>query len=161
MIRLDPTIYIIPGLIQQSGGEMHFYDVRCIFYLFKKFFKNWLYIYISENDYIAVAHDMKNLDNNINSTLIFRGHSHKSKTRDNHIIYVPALTDNYQGAYEFMPVPGFLDVEFFFFDSKITRVNLTQLAFFNEQIRLANEVVMTIRPDYQERYEKKLAKQKK
>lgn len=120
---------------------------------------------VLQQDSISVAHDMKKLDNNITSTMIFRGHSHKSKTRDNHIIYVPALTDNYQGAYEFAPVPGFLDVKFLFFDDKITRVDLRQLAFVNENIRLANEVVMTIRPDYLKRMEnrnnKKLAKQKK
>jgi hypothetical protein len=118
------------------------------------------------NDSIAIAHDLKNQNNNIESTMIFKGHSHKSKTRENKIIYVPALTDNYQGAYEFTPIPGFLDVEFNFFDNMIYRVYLKQLAFINDEIRLANEEVMTIRPDLQERQEKnqqkKLAyKQKK
>lgn len=114
-----------------------------------------------KDDVIALAHDLKNTNNNLNNTLIFRGHSHKYRNRDNKIIYVPALTDNYQGPYEYIPLPGFLDVEFIFFDNKIIKVDLKQLAFINNDIRLASEDTMVIRPEYQERYNKKLAKQKK
>lgn len=118
------------------------------------------YIHL-KGDTIALAHDLKNTNNNINSTIIFRGHSHKYKNRDNKIIYVPALTDNYQGQYEYIPLPGFLDVELHFFDNKITSMNLRKLAFIGTDIRLSTEERMIIRPDYQERYIKKLQKKKK
>ena len=118
-----------------------------------------------ENDTIAIAHDLKNTNHNISSTMIFKGHSHKSKNRDNKIILVPALTENYQGPYEFLPLSGFLDVEFIFFDGKITKVELRQIAFAGKDLRLANEESMIIRHDYNERMnrrdQRRLTKQKK
>ena len=114
-----------------------------------------------KDDTIALAHELKSSNNNIKSTLIFRGHSHKYKNRDNKIIYVPAVTDNYQGPYEYIPIPGFLDVEFTFFDNKITKFNLRHLSFHGADLNLAHEETMIIRPDYEERLQKKLLKEKR
>ncbi len=149
------------SLQERSFDSLRFYEQERYDMFSLGFGQSFIHL---EDDSIAVAHDIKNTNHNIQSTMIFRGHSHKSKNRDSHIIYVPALTDNYQGPYEFVPLPGFLDAEFIFFDSKITKVNLRQIAFINNELRLANEEVMTIRPDYLERLEKnqkRLSKQKK
>ena len=118
------------------------------------------FIHLKE-DIIGIGHEIKNTNNNIESTLIFRGHAHKYRNRENHIFQVPALTDNYQGAYEYTPIPGFLDAEFIFFDNKIYKLNLKQLAFIGTDIRLASEDSLTIRPEDHERYQKRLQKKKK
>ena len=114
-----------------------------------------------KDDTIALAHDLKNTDNNIKSTMIFRGHSHKFRNRENKIINVPAVTDNYQGPYEYIPLPGFLDVEFIFFDNKIFKVDLRQLTFQDKDLHLTTEETMIIRPENEERYQKRLEKKKK
>ena len=44
-----------------------------------------------------------------------------------------------------------LYTEFIFFDKKIAKVNIKQLAFVNGEIRLANEETMVLQPGYQER----------
>ena len=118
------------------------------------------FIHLKE-DVIALSHDLKTNNSNFNNTLVFKGHSHKFRNRDNRIIQVPAVTDNYQGPYEYIPLPGFLDVEFQFFDNKIMKANLRQLAFVDQDLRLASEETMVIRPDYEERYQKRLEKKKK
>lgn len=107
-----------------------------------------------KDDSIALVHDLsKSNKSNIpdNVSLVFRGHSHKSKNRENKIIYIPSLSDSDTSCYEFKPLVGFLDVEFIFFDKKIAKVNIKQLAFVNGEIRLANEETMVLQPGYQER----------
>jgi predicted MPP superfamily phosphohydrolase len=113
-----------------------------------------------KGDTIALSHELKSSSNNINSTLIFKGHSHKFRNRNGKIIHVPAVTDNYKGIYEYVPLSGFLDAEFSFFDDKITRVNLKEILFANEELHLGAEETMVIRPDYEERHQKKLQKKK-
>lgn len=119
-----------------------------------------------KDDAISIIHDLKKTSKNVvpnNVTAIYRGHSHKSKTRDNKIIYVPSLSENDNQSYEFRPLVGFLDVEFIFFDKKIARENIKQLAIVGSEIRLANEETMIINPNYKERSEKqrKLTKSNK
>ena len=107
-----------------------------------------------KDDAIALVHDLsKSNKSNIpdNVSLVFRGHSHKSKNRENKIIYIPSLSDSDTSCYEFKPLVGFLDVEFIFFDKKIAKVNIKQLAFVNGEIRLANEETMVLQPGFQER----------
>lgn len=117
-----------------------------------------------QDDAIAVTHDLKKMSKNVvpnNASAVYRGHSHKSKTRDNKIIYIPALSEPEISAYEFRPLAGFLEAEFIFFSKKIARINMKQLAFVQNEIRLANEETMILQPDYQERphtYRKKTSK---
>lgn len=110
-----------------------------------------------KDDSIAIVHDLKkksklNIPSNIN--LIFRGHSHKFKNRENKIIYIPSLSDNNNAAYEFKPLVGFLDTEFIFYNKKIAKVNIKQLAIVNDEIRLANEETIPLIPDYVDRRSK-------
>ena len=107
-----------------------------------------------KDDAIALVHDLSKSNKSTvpdNVSLVFRGHSHKSKNRENKIIYIPSLSDSDTTCYEFKPLVGFLDVEFIFFDKKIAKVNIKQLAFVNGEIRLANEETMVLQPGYQER----------
>ena len=107
-----------------------------------------------KDDTIALVHDLKkNSKNSLpnNTSLIFRGHSHKSKNRENKIIYIPSLSDSDTSCYEFKPLVGFLDVEFIFYEKKIAKVNIKQLAFVNGEIRLANEETMILREGFIEK----------
>lgn len=107
-----------------------------------------------KDDAIAITHDLKRTSKNEipnNVSAVYRGHSHKSKTRDNKIIYIPALSENGNSAYEFRPLVGFLDAEFLFYDKKIARINMKQLAILKNEIRLANEETMILQPNFQER----------
>lgn len=107
-----------------------------------------------KDDTIVLVHDLKKSNkNNLpnNTSLIFRGHSHKSKNRENKIIYIPSLSDSDTSCYEFKPLVGFLDVEFIFFDKKIAKVNIKQLAFVNGEIRLANEEIMILKEGFVEK----------
>lgn len=107
-----------------------------------------------QDDAIAITHDLKKMSKNVvpnNVSAVYRGHSHKSKTRDNKIIYIPALSEPDSSAYEFRPLAGFLEAEFIFFSKKIARINMKQLAFVKNEIRLANEETMILQPEYQER----------
>lgn len=121
-----------------------------------------------KDDAIALVHDLKKSSKNTipnNVSLVFRGHSHKSKNRENKIIYIPSLSDSDTTCYEFKPLVGFLDVEFIFFEKKIAKVNIKQLAFVNGEIRLANEETMILKEGYVEKNKsnnpKKLRKTKK
>ena len=114
-----------------------------------------------KDDAIALVHDLSKSNKSTvpdNVSLVFRGHSHKSKNRENKIIYIPSLSDSDTTCYEFKPLVGFLDVEFIFFDKKIAKVNIKQLAFVNGEIRLANEETMVLQPGFQERKQKEEGK---
>lgn len=107
-----------------------------------------------KDDTIVLVHDLKKSSKNAipnNTSLVFRGHSHKSKNRENKIIYIPSLSDSDTSCYEFKPLVGFLDVEFIFFDKKIAKVNIKQLAFVNGEIRLANEEIMILKEGFVEK----------
>lgn len=107
-----------------------------------------------KDDTIVLVHDLKKNNKNTlpnNTSLVFRGHSHKSKNRENKIIYIPSLSDSDTSCYEFKPLVGFLDVEFIFFEKKIAKVNIKQLAFVNGEIRLANEETMILKEGFVER----------
>jgi len=115
------------------------------------------YIHMKD-DVIAITHDLKRNGNTKivdNSTLVFKGHSHKSRNRDNKIIYILSLSDNDTGAYEFKPLMGFIDVNFTFYEKMIAKVDIKQLAFVNEEIRLGNEDTMILSPTYKERRKNK------
>ena len=121
-----------------------------------------------QDDAIALVHDLSKSNKSPvpeNVSLVFRGHSHKSKNRENKIIYIPSLSDSDTTCYEFKPLVGFLDVEFIFYNKKIAKVNIKQLAFVNGEIRLANEETMVLQPGYQEKKfpeeGKKLSKKQK
>lgn len=106
-----------------------------------------------KDDAIALTHDLKKISKNEipnNVSAVYRGHSHKSKTRDNKIIYIPCLSETDTSAYEYRPLAGFLDCEFIFFNKKIARINMKQLAFVNSEIRLANEETMILQPEFRE-----------
>lgn len=107
-----------------------------------------------KDDTIVLVHDLKKTNKNTlpnNTSLVFRGHSHKSKNRENKIIYIPSLSDSDTSCYEFKPLVGFLDVEFIFYEKKIAKVNIKQLAFVNGEIRLANEETMILREGFVEK----------
>ncbi len=117
-----------------------------------------------KDDTIVLVHDLKKSNKNQlpnNTSLIFRGHSHKSKNRENKIIYIPSLSDSDTSCYEFKPLVGFLDVEFIFFDKKIAKVNIKQLAFVNGEIRLANEETMILKEGFVEKPKKEKQEGKK
>lgn len=117
-----------------------------------------------KDDTIVLVHDLKKSNKNQlpnNTSLIFRGHSHKSKNRENKIIYIPSLSDSDTSCYEFKPLVGFLDVEFIFFDKKIAKVNIKQLAFVNGEIRLANEETMILKEGFVEKTKKEKQEGKK
>ncbi len=106
-----------------------------------------------KDDSIALIHDLsrsKKVEAPKNVTITYRGHSHKSKTRDHKLVYIPALSDASHFAYEYRPLSGFLEAEFTFFNKKIARINMKQLAIVQNEIRLANEETMLIQPDYKE-----------
>ena len=103
-----------------------------------------------KDDSISIVHDLTkashpNVDPNVSIT--FKGHSHKSKNsfKEEKKIFVPTLSDDISGPYEYRPLPCFLEAEFHFYDKKIERINLRQLAIVNEEIRLANEEAMVLR----------------
>ncbi len=113
-----------------------------------------------KDDTIAITHDLRKVSKNEipnNVSAVYRGHSHKSKTRDNKIFYIPCLSDNETFAYEYRPLVGFLDCEFIFFNKKIARINMKQLAIIRNEIRLANEETMILQPEFRE-HPKKLKK---
>lgn len=119
-----------------------------------------------KDDAIAIVHDLKKGSKNVvppNVSLVYRGHSHKFKNRENKIIYIPSLSENNIAAYEFKPLVGFIDTEFIFYNKKIAKVNIKQLAIVNEEIRLANEETILLQQDFVERNPKgkKLAKEPK
>lgn len=107
-----------------------------------------------KDDVIAITHDLTH-SNKIEApdfvTITYRGHSHKSKTRDNKIVYVPALSESSHSVYEYRPLAGFLDVEFTFYEKKIARINTRQLAIVNNEVRLANEDVVLLNPDFHDK----------
>ena len=120
-----------------------------------------------KDDAIALVHDLSKSSKSTipeNVSLVFRGHSHKSKNRENKIIYIPSLSDSDTSCFDFKPLVGFLDVEFIFFDKKIAKVNIKQLAFVNGELRLANEETMVLQPGFQDKKieeSKKLTKKNK
>lgn len=110
-----------------------------------------------KDDCIAITHDLKSgskIEIPDYVTIAYRGHSHKSKTRNNKLVYIPSLSNNV-GSYEFKPLADFLDVEFTFFDKKIARINTKQLAIVRNEIRLANEEVTVVNPEYEELQQEK------
>jgi len=146
------------SLIEQGFDSLRYYEDRRYDQISLGY--GLCYVHLKE-DTIALVHELKSDSPQVNSTMIFKGHSHKYRNRDNKIIYVPAITDNYQGAYEYIPLPGFLDVEFSFFANKISKVNLKQITFDKDDLRLASEETLVIRPDLEERHHKSLQKKRK
>lgn len=108
-----------------------------------------------KDDAIAITHDLsrsskhREIPNNV--SIVFKGHSHKAKNRENKLIYIPSLSEDPSATYEYRPLMGFLDVEFIFFDKLISKVNIRHLAIVNNEIRLANEESITVRHDLEER----------
>ena len=103
-----------------------------------------------KDDAISIVHDLKKSTHqnpNPDCSITFKGHSHKSKNsfKEEKKIFVPTLSDDISGPYEYRPLPCFLEAEFTFYDKKIERINLRQLAIVNEEIRLANEEAMVLR----------------
>jgi hypothetical protein len=102
-----------------------------------------------KDDAISIVHDLKKSQTVLNpdTAITFKGHSHKSKNsfKEEKKIFIPTLSDDTTGPYEFRPLPCFLEAEFFFYDKKIERINLRQLAIVNKEIRLANEEAIVLR----------------
>lgn len=103
-----------------------------------------------KDDAISIVHNLKKSQTqqvNSDVAITFKGHSHKSKNsfKEEKKIFVPTLSDDTTGPYEFRPLPCFLEAEFFFYDKKIERINLRQLAIVNKEIRLANEEAIVLR----------------
>lgn len=113
-----------------------------------------------QDDAIALTHDLlhsKKIEAPNYVTIAYRGHSHKSKTKDNKLVYIPALSETSHSPYEYRPLAGFLDVEFGFYERKIARISTKQLAIVKDEIRLANEEVSILNPNYHE-HSKQLVK---
>ena len=104
-----------------------------------------------KDDIVGIKHDLKSKKANIlsipNASITFRGHAHKCKNsfKDDKVIYIPALTEKDNKSYEYRPLIGFLDATFMFFDKKIERVNIIQLAIIDKEIRLANEEAIILK----------------
>ena len=146
------------GLVDNGFDSLRYYEERRLDQISLGYGQAFVHL---KNDTIALAHEIKNTTKEVTATIVFRGHSHKFRNRDAKIIHVPAVTDNYQGPYEYLPLPGFLDVEFIFFDNKIMKINLKQLIFQEEDLRMSTEETMVLRPDYEERYKQKQLKKEK
>ena len=108
-----------------------------------------------KDDAIGITHDLnrskRRKDLTDNATIIFKGHSHKAKNRENKLIYIPSLSDDPFVSYEYRPLMGFLDVEFIFFEKVISKINIKHLALVDNEIRLANEESITTRPEVEQR----------
>lgn len=102
-----------------------------------------------KDDSISIIHDLRKSQTVMNpdTAITFKGHSHKSKNsfKEEKKIFIPTLSDDTTGAYEFRPLPCFLEAEFYFYDKKIERINLRQLAIVNKEIRLANEEAIVLK----------------
>lgn len=103
-----------------------------------------------KDDAISIIHDLKKSQNqqvNPDVAITFKGHSHKSKNsfKEEKKVFIPTLSDDISGPYEFRPLPCFLESEFTFYEKKIERINLRQLAIVNNEIRLANEEAIVLR----------------
>ena len=111
------------------------------------------------DDSIGVVHkvSMGRVYNMVEQAMIFKAHGHKSRNIQNRIFYVPASSEEHLGNYEYEPLPGFIDTVLTIEKGKIKRADLTQFAFADGKIRLANE--QSIRVD--EEREKKLILSKK
>lgn len=106
-----------------------------------------------KDDAIAIAHDLKkgqarNLNILSKVSHCYYGGSHKSRNRENKVIYIPALSDKETFAYEYRPLAGFLDVEFIFQEKLISKVNIRQLSIVNNEICMANEETMILKKEY-------------
>ncbi len=108
-----------------------------------------------KDDAIGITHDLshskKRKELSDNATIVFKGHSHKAKNRENKLIYIPSLSEDPSASYEYRPLIGFLDVEFIFFEKLISKINIKHLAIIGDEIRLANEESITVRPDIEQR----------
>ena len=108
-----------------------------------------------KDDTIGITHDLshskKRKEITDNATIVFKGHSHKAKNRENKLIYIPSLSDDPFAGYEYRPLMGFLDVEFIFFEKVISKINIKHLAVIDDEIRLANEESITVRPEIEQR----------
>ncbi len=103
-------------------------DMVCLGYGTNEFF--------IKNDSIILKHTIliDKTNNNYNSKLIFKGHSHQMKLYDdlsNHLIYAPSLSD-----LQFIDgtVPGFLLVEFEFFKGYINKCVITHYGIIDDRI---------------------------
>ncbi len=83
------------GLIDNGFDSLRYYEERRYNQISLGY--GLCYVHL-KNDTIALAHEIKNTNQNVTSTMIFRGHSHKYRKRENKIISGPAITDNYQEA---------------------------------------------------------------
>ena len=105
-----------------------------------------------KDDAIGITHDLshskKRKELSDNATIVFKGHSHKAKNRENKLIYIPSLSEDPSASYEYRPLIGFLDVEFIFFEKLISKINIKHLAIIGDEIRLANEESITVRPNH-------------
>ena len=106
------------------------------------------------DDSIGVVHkvSMGRVYHMVEQAMIFKAHGHKSRNIQNRIFYVPASSEDHLGNYEYEPLPGFIDTALTIEKGKIKRADLTQFAFSDGKVRLANE--QSIRVD--EEREKKL-----
>ncbi len=106
-----------------------------------------------KDDVIGLVHEIKNQEQSTvqGATITYKGHSHKSKMKGNNLIYIPSACEHKNPQYEFEPLIGFIDAEFIFFDKKIAKINNKQLAIIGEDIRLANEEAIKVKPDFEER----------
>lgn len=108
-----------------------------------------------KDDTIGITHDLsrskKRKEISDSATIVFKGHSHKAKNRENKLIYIPSLSEDPSASYEYRPLMGFLDVEFIFFEKVISKINIKHLAIIGEEIRLANEESITVRPEIEQR----------
>ena len=98
-----------------------------------------------------MSHSKKRKDITESATIVFKGHSHKAKNRENKLIYIPSLSEDPSVSYEYRPLMGFLDVEFIFFEKVISKINIKHLAIIGDEIRLANEESITIKPEIEQR----------
>ena len=107
-----------------------------------------------KDDAIAITHELNRYNKTKipdSVTMIFKGHSHKAKNRENKLIYIPSLSEDKFITYEYRPLIGFLDVEFIFYDKLISKINIRHLAVVNGEIRLANEESITVKKEIEQK----------
>ena len=90
-------------------------------------------------------------DNNYNGKLIFKGHSHQMKfvnDLNNYLLYVPSLSD-----LQFVDgtIPGFLQVEYGFYNGYISECKITHYGINNNQLINMNTIRVNLKSHKKEK----------
>ena len=106
-----------------------------------------------KNDSIILKHSIliDKTDNNYNGKLIIKGHSHQMKfvnDLNNYLLYVPSLSD-----LQFVDgtIPGFLQVEYGFYNGYINECKITHYGINNNQLINMNTIRVNLKSHKKEK----------